>query len=188
MRLVLVPLVLLGLALGGGGPASAQERPRLTPSRDVDVIYRIPGPGGPLEQRLRWGVAAGKLRVDPPSPGLFMVLDTASHRMDTVREADHTVLEVETSATVLPGGGGGGVFIRRGTAEVAGLACTQWATLDNGGKPALVCLTDDGVLLRAAGDGRVLALATAVRYAPLDAAVFRIPQDYRRISPPPVKR
>jgi hypothetical protein len=169
-------------------PAWAEDRPLLTPSRDVDIIYRVPGPDGPLEQRLRWGVAEGKLRVDPPSPGLFMVFDMRRHLLDTVREVDHTVLEVETTATGMPGAASGGVFIRRGAAEVAGLACTQWATIDNGGKPALVCLTDDGVLLRAAGDGRVLALATEVRYAPLDAAVFRIPSDYQRISPPRVKR
>ncbi len=181
-------LLLALLALSAPARAQEPDRPRLTPSRDVDIIYRVPGPDGPLEQRLRWGVAEGKLRVDPPSPGLFMVFDTVRHRLATVRESDHTVLEVPTAATGLPGTAGTGTFIRLGTAEIAGLACTQWATLDNGGKPALVCLTDDGVMLRAAGDGRVLALATAVRYAPLDAAVFRIPPDYRRISPPPVKR
>jgi hypothetical protein len=179
MRVLLVVMLLLA------GPAVAQERPRITPSRDVDIIYRVPGPDGPLEQRLRWGVAEGKLRVDPPSPGLFMVFDMVRHRLATVREADHTVLEIATSAVGLPGAASGGDFIRRGTAEVAGLACTQWATIDNGGKPALVCLTDDGVLLRAAGDGRVLALATEVHYAPLDESVFRLPANYRRVVPPP---
>lgn len=179
-------LALLALLLAA--PAFAQDRPRLTPARDVDVIYRVAGPDGPLEQRLRWGVALGKLRVDPPSPGLFMVLDTARHLMDTVREADRTVLEVPTAATALPGADTGGVFVRRGQAEIAGLACTQWATLDNGGRPALICVTEDGVMLRAAGNGRVLAVATSVQYAPQPAAVFRIPDDYRRISPDPVKR
>ena len=169
-------------------PALAQERPLLVPSRDVDIIYRVAGPDGPLEQRLRWGVGIAKLRVDPPSPGVFLVLDLAAHRLATVRESDRTVLEVPSAATMLPGAASGGTFIRRGTAEVAGLACTQWATIDNGGHPTLICVTEEGVLLRAAGDGRVLALATAVRYAPQGEAVFRIPADFGRISPPAVKR
>jgi hypothetical protein len=179
-------LALLACLLAG--PALAQDRPLLTPSRDVDVIYSIAGPEGPLEQRLRWGTAAGKLRVDPPTPGLFMVLDTHSHRMETVREQDHTVLQVDAAATSLPGMPAAVEFIRRGTAHIAGLDCTQWATIDNSGRPTLVCITEDGVLLRAAADGRVLAIATEVRYAAQADAVFRVPEDYRRIVAPPVKR
>ncbi len=169
-------------------PALAQERPLLVPTRDVDVIYRIAGPEGPLDQRLRWGVGEGKLRVDPPSPGLFMVIDTRTHRMETVRELDHTILQVDTAATALPGLPTTNIFIRRGEAEVSGLTCTQWATNDNGGRATLACITTDGVLLRAAADGRVLAIATAVHYDPQPEAVFRVPADYRRIIAPTVKR
>jgi hypothetical protein len=182
MRAVLLALLL------AAGPALAQDRPALSPSRDVDVIYLMAGPDGPLEQRLRWGVTEGKLRVDPPSPGIFMVLDTRSHRMETVREADRTVLQVDQANMVALGVQSAASFTRRGTSQVAGLDCTQWETTDNAGKPTLACITEDGVLLRAVAGGRVMVVAAEVRYVGQGEAVFRIPADYRRIIAPPVKR
>jgi len=168
-------------------PALAQERPLLSPSRDVDVTYAIAGPDGPLPQRLRWGVAAGKMRVDPPSPGLFMVVDTHSHRLETVRESDHVVVQVDGPKTV-PGQVGGASFKAQGSAHIAGLDCTQWQTTDTDGMPTLACITADGVLLQAVSKGQVLVVAVAVRYSAQDDAVFAVPQDYRRVIAPPVKR
>lgn len=168
------------------GPALAQERPTLVPERDVDVIYMMAGPRGPLEQRLRWGVAQGKMRVDPPSPGLFMVVDMRSHRAETVRERDRVVIQLD-SAQPLPGVASGAAFVRQGEARIAGLACTQWATTDADGHATVACITADGVLLQAASGGQVLAIAIAVRYSPQADVVFDVPADYRRIIAAPVK-
>ncbi len=175
--------------------ATAQERPVLTPSRDVDVVYMMVqagGPGGPrvVEERMRWAASAGKLRIDPPTRGLWMVMDSGARRISTVREADRTVLDIEAGATfpgpALPGGAA--AFQRRGDDSVAGVPCTDWQTRDVTGTPTLACITEDGVLLRASAAGRVVVEALHLAYAPQDPAVFRIPQDYRRITPPPVKR
>jgi hypothetical protein len=151
-------------------------------------------PGGPrlLEQRMRYAVAAKKLRVDPPSPGLYVIVDYASRRLETIRDDQRMVMDVDAPgrmAGAMPGGPGApssAPFVRHGVAQVAGLNCTEWETIDASGQPALVCLTGDGVLLRAAGGGRVLLEAARVTYGAIDPAAFRIPDGYTRITPPPL--
>ena len=188
-------LALLAAALCSGFPAWSDDRPAIFPTRDVDVLYRMPqadAPGGPrvLEQRMRYGVSSHKLRVDPPSPGLYMIVDYASHHLETIRDAERMVMEIEAPGP-MPGGAGTSAaarFQRHGTAQVAGMACTEWETKDASGQPALVCLTDDGVLLRAAGGGRVLLEAMRVTYGTIDPTAFRIPDGYQRITPPLLSR
>lgn len=176
---------LLGLALLGLAPlaASAQDRPLTSPNRDVDVVYLMAGPNSPLAQRLRWGVSLGKLRVDPPTPGLFVIIDTASHTVQAVREGDRSVVQMAGAGGV-PGVSAEGQFVRKGEAVVAGLGCTQWQTRDTGGRQVLACLTADGVLLRVEADGLVLLDAIRVEFAAQPEAVFRVPEDYRKISSP----
>ncbi len=192
MRALVLACLLLALPAAAQTPpprpTATPDRPILSPSRDVDVIYLMAGPEGPLEQRMRWGVAEGKLRVDPPSPGMFMVLDTRLHRLETVRETDRTVLQLDQADTAAPGVPAAASFVRRGSTQVAGLDCTQWETTDNGGKATLACITADGVLLQAVAGNRVMVVAAEVRYAAQGAEVFRVPSDYRRIIAPPVKR
>ncbi len=181
--------MLLLAAFAGHGQAQAQEHPRTAPSRDVDVIYRIAGPSAPMEQRMRWGVTLGKLRVDPPSPGLYVVIDTTTHMMQTVRESDRSVLQMNGNAQSVPGDvGTAGAFSRVGEATVAGLVCTRWETRDTGGQPVIACLTADGVLLRAEAAGAVLLEASEVHFEPQGEAVFRVPADYRRIIAPSVSQ
>lgn len=180
----LVPALAL-LVLPVLAQAQERDRPLTTPTRDVDVIYRIAGPDAPLAQQMRWGVTLGKLRVDPPSPGMFVVIDTATHSIQTVREADRSVLLIEGGPDAAPGGvASTGGFTRKATAEVAGHGCTEWETQDTSRRPVAVCLTADWVLLRAKAGGLVLVEATSVQFAPQSAAVFRVPADYRRITMP----
>jgi hypothetical protein len=173
-------ILLLLLAL----PARADERPSTTPTRDVDIVYRI---GGGLEQRMRWGVALGKLRVDPPSPGLYMVIDTASRSIAMVREGERSVLRI-AGAAKLPGPATATRFTRKGSGQIAGLTCTNWDTTDAQGSPTTTCLTHDGVLLRAANPDGVLLEASSVSYIPQGEAVFRLPQDYKVIEAPALSR
>ena len=58
-------------------PALAAEKPVTRPTRDVDVTYRAEVGGKPMQQRIRVAAAAGKTRIDTPSPGLYMLVDRA---------------------------------------------------------------------------------------------------------------
>jgi hypothetical protein len=169
-------------------PALAQEKPAITPQRDVDVTYSIAPavPGGPpLSQRMRWSVATGRLRVDPPAHDMYMVVDYRARRMMVVRPSERAVLDLDAAGPGLPGAPSGGQFDRQAAERIAGLACTNWQTLDAGGQMAVICLTGDGVMLRASRDGQVLLEATGVTYAPQDTAAFDLPPGFHHITPPP---
>ena len=177
--LLLVPLL--------ATPALAQDKPTITPQRDVDVTYAIasPVPGSaPLNQRMRWSVGSGRLRVDPPAQDMYMVVDYRARRMMVVRPADRAVLDLDAAGPGLPGAPSDGKFARQASQTIAGLACTDWQTLDAAGVPAVICLTADGVMLRASRDGQILLLATRVSYAPQEADAFDMPAGYRHITPP----
>jgi hypothetical protein len=169
--------------------AAAQDRPPTMPTRDVDVVYMMvqpDAPGGPrvVEERMRWAAGAGRLRIDPPTRGLWMVIDARAHRLATVREADRSVFEIE-SAQAMPAPPADAPFTPRGTDTVAGVACNRWQTVDVTGAPTEACITADGVLLRASAGGQVLVEALRLSYAAQDPALFRLPVGYRRIAPPP---
>ncbi len=174
----------------GATEGRAEGRPATMPTRDVDVTYQMaaPGPSGGtrmLTQRSRWDIGAGLLRVDPPSPGVYTVMNYPEHKLLVVREADRSVLIMHTgSASVAPGVSRSAEFSRRDSATVAGLPCTDWQTRDTGGRPRTVCLTDDGVLLRAKSGDQVLVQAVRVAYGPIDPAVFTPPPGYRPVTPP----
>lgn len=177
--------VLLLATLAAQGPALAQDRPPTIPLRDVDVTYRMVQPlqGGPvLLQRMRWSVAAGKLRVDPPSPALYMIVDYKARRMAVIRPAERAVLDMDAAGPGLPVSPAGH-FTRLGMAEVLGQPCTNWQTLDTSGRTVAVCITGDGVMLRASQGGNVLLEATGVSYAAQDVAAFAPPEGFRHIRP-----
>ena len=161
--------------------AAGEARPVLRPTRDVDVTYALDTAGGPaLRERLRWDMAAQKLRIDPPTAGLYVIIDFRTRLMSTVRAADRTVIETPApaSATGVPDGAAAGA-VREGDDVVAGLACTDWAMKDAAGEPMTACLTPDGVLLRARLATRTLLTATSVQYGPQDPALYRVPADYQ---------
>lgn len=179
------------LALGAllhAAAATAAERPPEMPTRDVDVTYRMAAPrpdAPPLAQRMRWDVADRRLRVDPPSAGLYMIVDYGARRMSLVRGADRKVLDMEAGGRRLPGENAGAGFTRLGTAEVAGMGCTLWRTTDSAGQPVEACITADGVLLRARREGHTLVEAVSVAYGHQDPAIFAIPAGYQHVRPPP---
>ena len=182
-------LAAIAICLAAAAPAHADGHPPTVPTRDVDVIYQTArvdraGHEQVLSQRMRWEAALGKLRVDPPAPGVYMVLDYHTHRLLAVREANRSVVELNaTTATATPGIPKGGALAAVGSATVAGLPCTEWRTRDSAGQPAIVCLTADGVLLRATSGDHVLLEAISVTYGPMDAVLFDVPPGYKRITP-----
>ncbi len=169
---------------------AAEERPPIRPTRDVDITYTMTGAddrGQPrtLSERMRWAPAAGLLRVDPPTPDVYFIVQMQQHHLLAVREAARTVMLLEAdTAALVPGVGHASHFERGAAATVAGLPCTDWNTQDTGGQPATVCLTEDGVLLRAKQGEQVLVQARTVDYATADPAVFQVPAGFQTVRPP----
>jgi hypothetical protein len=169
--------------------AAGDERPVLRPLHDVDVTYALDaGHGVTVQERMRWDVAARMLRVDPPTKGLYVIIDLAARRMRTVQPAQQAVIEMaapEGMAGMADSAAAGAV--RQGSDTVAGLACTEWDITDAAGQATRVCLTEDGVLLSARLGDRTLLRAEAVQYGQIDPGVFRIPDGYatRLVGPPP---
>ena len=176
----LASLALLPLLGSLAVPAATAEHPPTMPQRDVDVTYRLlqANPGAPaLMQRNRWSVSTGRLRVDPPTPGFYMIVDYRAKRMAVVKPAARAVLDVASADPGLPGG-----YTQRDAGSVAGLACTNWQTADAGGRDTGLCLTADGVMLRASHGEHVLLEAVAVSYAAQDPAAFIPPGDFQHVS------
>jgi hypothetical protein len=174
--------VILALCATWAPPVLA-DQPLLLPSHDVDVTYRAGDPrdGPAVEQRVRWLAASQTMRIDPPTPGLHVIIDYAARRMSVVRDATRSVVEMAApdsmaGMTAVKAG----AFVRRGEASVAGRACTEWQTQDRDAHPVLVCITDDGVLLRVGSVEQARVSAVSVQYSPQDPQAFRIPPDYVR--------
>ena len=167
-------------------PALAADRPPSLPTRDVDVVYDVPTRAGTARQRLRFSVARQTMRIDPPGGGIYVVIDQARGRMFTVRETDRTLIDMAAPRAWMPGITGG-KFAPRGQDQINGHTCTNWETTDSERRTILMCVTADGVMLRAATiDGVTLLKAISVNYAYQDASVFHVPSDYRRLAPPPI--
>jgi hypothetical protein len=187
--LVLCATGVATLVLFATGAAAGDERPVLRPLHDVDVTYELDnGVGSPLHERLRWDAASQRLRVDPPTVGLYVIIDLAARRMSTVRLAERTVIEMAApdNVTGMPNTAAAAA-VRQGADTVAGLGCVEWDMTDAAGEAARLCLTDDGVLLRARAGGRTLLSAETVRYGPVDAGVFQMPAGFahQKMGPQP---
>ncbi len=178
---------LLALAVLATTPALAADNPPTIPQRDVDVIYNIAGPtpgAPPRQQRIRWSAAQAKMRIDPPSPGVYMIGDYRSGTLQVVKPADQSVLDMGPGSFVTHANMAQSTAMARlGADQVAGLGCTNWQTADNGGQPTVLCLTGDGVMLRASHGDQVLVEASAVSYGAQDAANFAAPGSFRHVAP-----
>jgi hypothetical protein len=164
--------------------AADSEPPLLRPIHDVDVTYVLDtGGSAVMHERLRWLASARELRVDPPTQGLYVIIDLATRRMSAVRTTEWTVIEMAApeGAAGLPDSAAASAR-RRGTDRVAGLACTEWDMTDAAGQPTRVCLTEDGVLLRARAGERTLLTAETVLYGPVDPVLFQVPAGYKHQS------
>jgi hypothetical protein len=129
---------------------------------------------------VRWLAATQTMRIDPPGRGMYVIIDHLARRMSVVREATRSVIDMAApdNAAAALGGVTAAGYTRRGGATVAGIPCTEWQTLDRVARPVLVCLTADGVLLRAGTPEQERVSAISVRYAPQDPALFRVPEGY----------
>jgi hypothetical protein len=174
------------LIMAGSSGAGAEDHPPAVPTRDVDVLYDVPTQAGMARQRLRFSAATQSFRIDPPGRGLYVVIDQRQGRMYTVRDSDRSVIDMAAPRAWMPGINGG-TLTRRGEDNVAGLPCTDWATTDSEHRAIVMCVTQDGVMLRAVtGTGESLIVARNVRFQPQNSLVFAIPESYSRLAPPPI--
>ena len=179
----LLPLPLLAQPTAPG--------PTVIPTRDVDIAYHVAG--GRIE-RMRWQISARKLRVDPPTPGAYVIVDLTNRHVSFIRPAQHSVIDTVADGLPVPVPGAGG-FTRRGTDTVIGLPCTVWGTAGPNGAETQSCLTADGVLLRtrvvqagqngAPDQAGVLLEAATVTYGPIDPAAMIVPPDDTHLSQDP---
>ncbi|CAH2600340.1 conserved exported protein of unknown function [Rhodovastum atsumiense] len=168
--------------------AAPRDRPVFPPTRDVAVTYAtsLPQPGAPKQVLLRYSAASGLVRIDGALPGWILV-DPRERRASVVMEQLGVLLDAPAKAgldqaLVLENGRH---FTRRGSDQVAGLRCTVW---DVAGEAAsgTVCVTGDGVVLRASGHDRSgqesRVEATGVDYAAQPDALFQPPGHLRRVN------
>jgi hypothetical protein len=200
-RLLLLPLVGLPVL---AGLALAQERPRIEPSRDVAVTYRLigafagpqpgaaPNTGAAPQLRLAFRAAGRLVRFDEPD-GTWVVADLAGGRAFAVSDPARQI----TPLPPAPSGDGppglippGGRFTRTGTERIAGIECTAYRVDVPGAGSGQVCLTADGVVLKslgraAANEPEQGVVALEVSYAAQDATRFQPPTGYRTVALPP---
>lgn len=165
-------------------PAGAADlAPLYLPQRDVAVSYHVTGRAAQQVRDLyvRFSAARRLLRVETEDRGMgFLLVDpaarTAKMIVPSVRQSIDLPLARDRRAALLFGDGLR--FTRRGKARIAGRDCMNWdvqAERDS----ATVCLTGDGVLLRAQGRGGEAAdsglIATRVEDAPQSPALFQMP-------------
>lgn len=180
---------LLLLSLMASPSALAQDRPALTPSRDVAVSYRVTNDGQPpSELRMSWLAARNLMRLDLPGGQGWIVLDKATNRAFMVTEAQRRIMDMPSSG--VPTGlapSPNARFTLEGRARVANTDCVNWR-MEGQDQGARICMTSDGVMLRSEsldGPRSGVMEATTVTFAPQDGARFERPSGYQSLQLPP---
>jgi hypothetical protein len=171
------PVTALALLLLGSAPR-AEERPQLSPTRDVDITYKITQQRQrPITERVRWSASEHLERVDGPNKSTS-IFDHNAHVDTLLNGASRTYRKLENAPRQLLEPEPGAVLKRGNDAVVAGLPCTDWSWTEDVEKHT-VCVTADGVVLRLVIDeSKTVMEARSVRYAPQPAELFRVPPSY----------
>jgi len=179
------------LGLACAVPAAAQEHPSLMqPSRDVMVEYHVAGVAQGQQRsdtvRMYFADHGMKMRIEPVGQPAYSIIDRSAARMVMVMTPQHAYIELPYDPKrVMAFDDKDATFTRLGSDTVAGIGCTVYQTRrqDRSGQ---VCLSDDGLLLRAKSDnpnqqGGALE-ATRVAYGPQAASLFAPPADFQRMD------
>jgi len=178
-------------------PALADDHPLIRPSRDVAVEYRSTGgPQSPAMEpgkvvTMRFASKTGRIRIEGPNGRGYAVLDMDSGRMTMVMEEQHIYLEQPADPGMTA------MFQARNTAfkktggdMIAGVSCTIYeATISD--RKGEVCLTGDGVLLRARSgepDRHRELEAVKVTYGEQPDAMFEAPAGFQKMDPAAMQR
>ncbi len=194
MKPAVVAAALAAFAL----PALAQPAPLTLPSHDVTVVYRPGGaardavPGGiPGTVRVAWSAERQRLRVEPEGRTQALLVDLGSASVKVVDSGLRSAMSLPVRAKDLePLTLQDAHMTRRGRSTVAGRSCTDYAVEARRGH-GTVCLTDDGVALRADGevDGRAGSFtAVSVSESGLPPGLFEVPKGYMQLALPRMDR
>ena len=178
-------------------PAWSEDRPLTRPGRDVAIEYRSSGmeqgqaTGQSHDVTMRFASKSGRIRIDGPSGRGYAILDIDAGRMTMVIEERRMYIEqpADPGMTAMFQAANT-AFTKIGTDTVAGLACTTYEAKisDHRGQ---VCLTDDGVLLRARGedpDRHHELEALKVTYGDQPDALFEPPAGFQKLDPAAMQR
>lgn len=163
--------------------------PPLLPTREASVLYRVSAHGNPpTEVRITSQAEGAAMRIDMPDR-TYMLVNQAEKSMAMVVPEELMVMDLPYQA---------GVqdqfllnsqmrFTRRGVETVAGVRCTSWDVLLDGNR-GVVCVTDDGVLLRSvsldAEGRRNMIEAISVSYTPAPASDYLPPNGFDHMAGP----
>ena len=192
-------------------PSLAAAAPLLKPTRDVEVEYRTsgmpaamthgmpgnggapaaPGASGEGTLTIHYAAATRRLRIEGPLGRGYAIVDGNAKRMIMVMTQQQMYMEMPREVmgdrdmfTELESPNA--QFTRLGTETIAGLRCTNY-DVSNGERKGQICLTEDGVWLRARGnegDHRREMEAVKVTYVAQPAALFEPPPDFKKFEMP----
>lgn len=181
-----------GLMLAGQSfSAHADDHPRLAPTRDVTVTYRmLASKTSPQSQDVKvyFSGSGDLLRIDSSDGHGVTILDRPNQKVTLVmlsqrvytqfspREGLRNPFLLDLTMHYTPAGEG----------NIAGVACHKWSIDTSHGK-ASACVTEDGVILSESGvdaDGVEGSLvAQKVSYNDIPASLFLPPEGFERIQP-----
>lgn len=174
-------------------PNLAAAKPLIMPTHDVVVEYHsrgmVAGPQGTLTSTVmvRFAGNGDRLRVDGPYGGVYALVDVDDARLIMVMPDKRLYVDQPADPDLIallqandPD------FQKIGTDRIAGFDCTDYDA-DINGHSGQVCLTDDGILLRASiddPDRHPELEAVNVSYAPQPSDLFEIPEGFHRLLLP----
>ncbi len=172
-----------------GAHTAVPAQPPLLPTREASVLYRISTRDNQvIEVRITTLPDAVAMRIDMPDR-TYMLVNQAEHRMAMVVPEELMVMDLPYQAGVQDQFllNSRMKFTRRGVDTVATVRCTSWDVLLDGSH-AVVCVTDEGVLLRSVSvdaDGKRNTIeAISVSYTPAPASDFLPPQGFDHMAGP----
>jgi hypothetical protein len=185
------PLLIILLSGISWAHALAEERPGVTPGRDVDVTYTVRAKGHDDVQKtthLAYSVAVRGFRIDDEQQPGYVLMEPRDGGMRLVSDAHKAVVALPREMSSGSLWDPAARFTRVRSDTVAGIACTEWRITmpppkkgEMPSEPQDICLSADGVALRF-NDMMESRVATKVDFAAQDAGRFRVPATYRAMS------
>jgi hypothetical protein len=171
-----LPAVAIAALLAAPAPPRAEEPP-LSPTRDVDITYKVSRPRArPISERVRWSAAAHLERMDGPKRSTS-ISDRQAHEVTLLNGATRTYTKLEGTPRRRSEPDKDAVLKRGGELVVAGQRCVEWSWTEDV-ETHTICVTPDGVLLRLVVDAETVMEARSVRYRPQPPELFRVPTNY----------
>jgi hypothetical protein len=192
MRRFVTACLLLALSTPSlSTPALADDRPPTFPTRDVTVTYRTESQ---RDVTMSFSAATHRMRIaGMGGQGGYAIVERDEGQMMLVLPERQMVMRMPEPPAMRNAMSlqAFSKVARAGSATVAGVTCTVWNVHSERGDGD-ICVTADGVLLRARGEGAnghsAMMEATRVDYGALPASEFDPPADYQTMTMPPGAR